>query len=859
MGLIRTINNGYAEYSAAIGFIHLSEFDNLPRNATIGSIVHIIETGERYILDDNNTWCLLNCGCGSGGSTGLKYVVVDELPPIDQASGNTIYMVENENHYDFYIKSSDTYVQIADTLPIPENLVTLEDLEDYVKKTELTDGSIENIVANNTISAKGFIEDGVALEEKYAKISDLKDNTPTEIKNISSTTIVNEGNVTTNSLTVEGNTTTNNITTQNITIEKGLEGNNSEIDEQGNAVFKSITINNENGLIINGKNLTEIVRSHQAQSDWAQSNNTQPDYIKNKPAGGGSSGTSNYESLTNKPQINGHTLQGNQTAADLDIEFEQVNSNWTETNTSSPAYIQNKPDLSIYRLISDSYSKEEIENMIGDIENISFSVVTQLPTEDIQSNVIYLMSNGTTYDMYVYTNNQWVQVGSTDVDLSDYATTESVNDNFIPNAGNNKASNFSLTRNVFTFNALTSGYAFLLGDNNGLFNVQKHLGSGITPALFRLSKTEFMIDPLDNTWIKKTERTIDGIVHSAKAYYGNSITADNEIATIGDIPDISNLASTTYVDNAISAIGDFIPHAGNTKSIDFTLTRNKTNITSTTGGSYIAATGKVPYDDEGTETDSDYNVVLTNVVESSFNPSEDSYIGVGDDDINLAISGTTGIHLTKDSNNRTKYQAFFNGGYHKPTITLSMTYFENNQLTDLPLNAIYRVNIEQDINLASITRTIPVNMEIEFYSQIPHTITGSVDYAFANIGNQAKVKFTNLNFYGMGTIANIANSAHITFENCTFRGIDSTVVNDISNGMLIIRGCVFDDSFVNLVASAEGHYTITNNYFDDDSSISIGKSSETGTDPVVIVMGNRCNSVTINPGITKQYVYNNGV
>ncbi len=847
MGLIRTINNGYAEYSAAIGFIHLSEFDNLPRNATIGSIVHIIETGERYILDDTNTWCLLNCGCGSGGSAGLKYIVVDELPPIDQASGNTIYMVENENHYDFYIKSSDTYVQIADTLPIPENLVTLEDLEDYVKKTELTDGSIENIVANNTISAKEFIEDGVALEEKYAKISDLKDNTPTEIKNISSTTIVNEGNVTTNNLTVEGNTTTNNITTQNITIEKGLEGNNSEIDEQGNAVFKSITINNEDGLIINGKNLTEIVRSHQAQSDWSQSNNTQPDYIKNKPTGGGSSGTSNYESLTNKPQINGHTLQGNQTAVDLGIEFEQVQSNWTETNTSSPAYIQNKPDLSIYRLISDSYSKEEIENMIGDIENISFSIVTQLPTEDIQSNVIYLMSNGTTYDMYVYTNNQWVQVGSTDVDLSDYATTESVNDNFIPNAGNTKSGNLNIVR--------SGDINFVAGPNNNSSNFVKNFTNGPSSVLNFAADGSVLLQAHTNiTFSHDTGH---------KTFYGVSSNPNNEIATIGDIPDISNLASTSYVDNAISAIDDFIPHAGNTKSIDFTLTRNKINITSLTGGSYIAATGKIPYDDEGTETASDYNVVLTNVVESSFNPSENSYVGIGDDDINLTISGTTGIHLTKDSNNRTKYQAFFNGGYHKPIITLNMSYYRDNLLTELPTQAIYKVNIMQDITLdSSVNRIIPDSMEIEFYSQIPgHTISGSVDSVFANIGNNTKIKFTNLNFYGIGTIANILNnnSAHITFENCTFSGIDSTVVNDISNGMLIIRGCVFDDSYINFVASAEGHYAITNNYFDDDSSISIGKSAETGVDPVVLVMGNRCNSVTINPGITKQYVYNNGV
>ncbi|MEE1137430.1 MAG: hypothetical protein U0M02_03020, partial [Acutalibacteraceae bacterium] len=38
--------------------------------------------------------------------------------------------------------------------------------------------------------------------------------------------------------------------------------------------------------------------------------------------GGGGGGTTNYNSLTNKPQINGHTLSGNQTAAQLGLATE---------------------------------------------------------------------------------------------------------------------------------------------------------------------------------------------------------------------------------------------------------------------------------------------------------------------------------------------------------------------------------------------------------------------------------------------------------------------------------------------------------------------------------------------------------
>lgn len=42
-------------------------------------------------------------------------------------------------------------------------------------------------------------------------------------------------------------------------------------------------------------------------------------YVKKHSGGGGSGGTSNYNDLSNKPSINGVTLTGNKTSADLGI------------------------------------------------------------------------------------------------------------------------------------------------------------------------------------------------------------------------------------------------------------------------------------------------------------------------------------------------------------------------------------------------------------------------------------------------------------------------------------------------------------------------------------------------------------
>ena len=79
----------------------------------------------------------------------------------------------------------------------------------------------------------------------------------------------------------------------------------------------------------------------QVQSDWTESNSTSKAYIQHKPdlsvyaqsANLATVATSgDYSDLTNKPTI----------------PAAQVQSNWNESDNTSKAYIQNKPDLSVY-------------------------------------------------------------------------------------------------------------------------------------------------------------------------------------------------------------------------------------------------------------------------------------------------------------------------------------------------------------------------------------------------------------------------------------------------------------------------------------------------------------------------------
>lgn len=70
-------------------------------------------------------------------------------------------------------------------------------------------------------------------------------------------------------------------------------------------------------------------------------------------------------------------------------------------------------------------NKAYVDGLVSTISTLSFQVVTELPTTDIQTNVIYLVPSTTSseqnvYDEYIYINNAWEKIGSTAIDASNY-------------------------------------------------------------------------------------------------------------------------------------------------------------------------------------------------------------------------------------------------------------------------------------------------------------------------------------------------------------------------------------------------------------------------------------------------------
>lgn len=84
-------------------------------------------------------------------------------------------------------------------------------------------------------------------------------------------------------------------------------------------------------------------------------------------------------------------------------------------------------DLVNYYTKTETFTKQEVNNLISAITTMDIQVVQTLPTEDISTTTIYLVPKTTAeqndaYDEYIYVSNAWEHIGSTDIDLSGYQT-----------------------------------------------------------------------------------------------------------------------------------------------------------------------------------------------------------------------------------------------------------------------------------------------------------------------------------------------------------------------------------------------------------------------------------------------------
>ena len=136
---------------------------------------------------------------------------------------------------------------------------------------------------------------------------------------------------------------------------------------------------------------------------------------------GDSSFTGDYDDLSNKPKINNVELtSGNNTLASLGIQPAGDYALSSEIPTNNNELTNGAG----YQTASDV--QNSINSAIGEITGIDFQIVESLPQTG-ESGTIYLISNSGTnpniYDEYIYVNNSFEKIGTTDVDLTGYLKT----------------------------------------------------------------------------------------------------------------------------------------------------------------------------------------------------------------------------------------------------------------------------------------------------------------------------------------------------------------------------------------------------------------------------------------------------
>lgn len=84
-------------------------------------------------------------------------------------------------------------------------------------------------------------------------------------------------------------------------------------------------------------------------------------------------------------------------------------------------------DLVNYYTKTETFTKQEVNNLISAITTMDIQIVQTLPVQDISTTTIYLVPKTTAeqndaYDEYIYVSNAWEHIGSTEVDLTNYVT-----------------------------------------------------------------------------------------------------------------------------------------------------------------------------------------------------------------------------------------------------------------------------------------------------------------------------------------------------------------------------------------------------------------------------------------------------
>lgn len=215
-------------------------------------------------------------------------------------------------------------------------------------------------------------------------------------------------------------------------------------------------------------------------------------------------------------------------------------------------------------------TKIEVQTAINEAASglLKRSIVQELPTTEIDNNTIYMVPKegdiGDIYDEYLYINGVWEHIGSTDIDLSGYATEQWVNNNQL-----NSSSSIMIDNNKIT--TLFPLNYFLLAYRDG--DPQHRFNNGTNPNGLLLPY-DTLTSPSSNTddgRVRDYDTLIYHLKHYGYCYYESVKNPDNPDGIYGPTKQqISNsLGIEIYHIWRQSSQGNFYKYEDDSSGIDW--------------------------------------------------------------------------------------------------------------------------------------------------------------------------------------------------------------------------------------------------------------------------------------------------
>ena len=282
--------------------------------------------------------------------------------------------------------------------------------------------------------------------------------------------------------------------------------------------------------------------------------------------------TGSYNDSLDKPSVNNVALIGNKSLDALGIQPKGNYALESEIPDVSNFITNTVDNLVNYYKKSETFTKQEVNDIISAITTMDIQVVQTLPTEDISTTTIYFVPKTTAgtndvYDEYIYVSNAWEHIGSTDIDLSGYQTkidsSHKLSSDLVDDT--NQTNKFVTENEKTTWNTEIEN----LQEEDELLkrNLQTTTGSGEEVTLEKTAELDFVKPPLPRGNTKQNTTTGKNLLPPLDSGSLNGLTFttnSNGITTISG----TTTSVTTYFKN----VNKILPAGTYTLSINLSYT-----------------------------------------------------------------------------------------------------------------------------------------------------------------------------------------------------------------------------------------------------------------------------------------------